>query len=251
MRFKTSIRLTLMLFALIVVFSRLGFWQLERKAGKQLLFERFENAPALSVELALRRQEPFARVEAYGRYDPVRHILLDNKILNGRAGVHVLTPFTLVDGTVLLVNRGWLPLAGDRRSLPEVQTDGSMRILTGLLKKPVASGPRIGDADILVKESWPQLMTYLEFEAIGAALEKPIPPMLLQLDPADDSGFAGRNWTASVMTPEIHGAYALQWFSFAVATFIIWISLGVRGAQLAAKKRNGEPSGNTANRAKK
>jgi len=251
MRFKPSTKLTLALFALAFVFTRLGFWQLERKAEKQLLMERFENAPMLSIEQALLQQEPFARVEVYGRYDPVRHILLDNQILNGRAGIHVLTPFTLPGGLVLLVNRGWLPMPRDRRSLPEVKTDDSLRILTGLLTKPSAGGPRIGGADVLTKDRWPQLITYFELGAISAALEEPLSPLLLKLDPEDISGFGGRHWTAAVMGPEIHGAYALQWFSLAAATLIVWITLGVRRAQQAANRRNGASSGNGADEAKK
>ena len=95
MPFKPSLALTVVLLLLAILFLRLGWWQLERKADKTLLFEQFKQAPQLAIGEALERGETFARVEARGRYDPVRHILLDNKILNGRAGVHVLSPFVL------------------------------------------------------------------------------------------------------------------------------------------------------------
>ena len=114
MIFRPSIRLSLTLIILASLFGRLGMWQMERKAEKQELFDRFENAPMMRVEQAIEQQERFARVEAWGRYDPQRHILLDNKVWQGRAGVHVLTPFTLKNGRTLLVNRGWLPLPPDR-----------------------------------------------------------------------------------------------------------------------------------------
>ena len=228
MYFRTSIKLTLVLLALALLFARLGWWQLERKTEKQLLFEQFGNGPLLSIEQALERGEKFARVEAYGRYDPLHHVLLDNKILNGRAGVHVLTPFTLGNGTGILVNRGWLPLPPDRRSLPEVDTDGSMKTISGILNKPSTGGPRIGEPDVLVMDRWPQLITYLDLDSVSAAMDKSLEPWLLQLEPEDESGFEGRQWQAAVMGPEVHGAYALQWFSLAAAAFIIWITLGVR-----------------------
>ena len=228
MRFRTSVKLTLALLALAFVFARLGWWQLERKAEKQLLFERFDNAPVLVIGEALELGEKFTRVEAYGRYDPLRHVLLDNKILNGRAGVHVLTPFILADGTEILVNRGWLPLPPDRRSLPKVKTDDSMRAIKGILNDPPTGGPRIGMPDTLEADRWPQLVTYFDLDSISAALDASLEPWLLQLDRADSSGFEGRRWQAAVMTPEVHGAYALQWFSLALATLIIWITLGVR-----------------------
>lgn len=228
MYFRTSIKLTLVLLALALLFARLGWWQLERKTEKQLLFEQFGNGPLLSIEQALERGEIFARVEAYGRYDPSRHVLLDNKILKGRAGVHVLTPFTLGNGTRILVNRGWLPLPPDRRSLPEVDTDDSIRTISGILSKPSTGGPRIGEPDVLVMDRWPQLITYLDLDSVSAAMDKSLEPWLLQLEPEDESGFEGRQWQAAVMGPEVHGAYALQWFSLAAAAFIIWITLGVR-----------------------
>ena len=228
MYFRTSVKLTLALLALALLFARLGWWQMERKTEKQALFEQFDNAPVMSIRQALDRAEKFARVEAYGRYDPTRHILLDNKILNGRAGVHVLTPFILGNGTGILVNRGWLPMPPDRRSLPEVDTDDSMRTINGILNKPSSGGPRIGEPDVLVMDRWPQLVTYLDLDTVGAALNTSLEPWLLQLEAEDESGFEGRQWQAAVMEPKVHGAYALQWFSLAAAAFIIWIVLGIR-----------------------
>ena len=233
MPFKPSIKLTLLLLALMLGFLRLGWWQTERKAEKEQLFVQFDNAPVLGMEQALEQGALFARVEARGHYDAERHVLLDNKILNGRAGVHVLTPFNLDDGTRILVNRGWLPIPPDRRSLPEISGNSENRVITGILNQPPAGGPRIGDPDVLVTDQWPQLVTYLELDAVANALGTRLEPWILQLDSGDTSGFEGRQWKAAVMEPEVHGAYALQWYALAAAALIIWITLGVRRAQNA------------------
>lgn len=231
MQFKPTLGLSVSLIALAVVFAWLGKWQLERKDQKQILFDQFNNAPMLSIEQALRQGEQFSRVHASGRFDETRHVLLDNKILNQRTGVHVLTPFVLSDGSSILVNRGWLPLSPDRRHLPAVPTDQSIRDINGILKKPSTDGPRLGQPDVLVTDRWPQLVTYLELESVSDALGTPLPPWLLQLDPADPAGFEGRQWKAAVMEPEVHAAYSFQWFSLSLATMIIWLTLGVRRAQ--------------------
>ena len=236
MSFRPSIKLTLALFILALIFMRLGIWQADRKAEKQMLFEQFENAPVLSLEEALRQQKRFARVEARGRYDPDRHILLDNKIFNGRAGVHVLTPFSLENGTQILVNRGWLPLAADRRSLPAVPTDGRERIVRGIFNRPSTGGQRLGEADIVKRDDWPQLITYLDMNSVGEALDTTLEPWLVQLDADDASGFEDRQWQAAVMTPEVHGAYALQWFALAAAALVIWIILGIRRARSGSRE---------------
>ena len=120
MAFRPAIAQTLILITLAAVFLQLGLWQLDRKAEKEALFERFDEAPSMDLARALDSGSSFARVTAAGRYDAARHVLLDNKIWQGRAGVHVLTPFVLQDDRTILVNRGWLPMPADRSYLPEV-----------------------------------------------------------------------------------------------------------------------------------
>lgn len=228
MRFRPSLALTLVLALLALVFLRLGSWQLERKAEKEALFEAFAAAPEMSLESALAREQEFARVEARGRFDPQRHLLLDNRTWQGRAGVYVLTPFSLDDGRTVLVNRGWLPLAADRRSLPEIPTDGAERTLRGRLVRPPAGGPRLGDADVLVADRWPQLATYFDLDAAAAALGEPLLPWLVQLDATEAGGFEDRQWRPAVMEPAVHGGYAVQWLALLATTVVIWIVLGFR-----------------------
>ncbi len=223
--------LSVSLIAIAVACAGLGYWQLGRKEEKQILFDQFENAPMLSIEEALKQDKPFSRVQAYGRFDDARHVLLDNKIHNGRAGVHVLTPFILNNGATIMVNRGWLPLPPDRRHLPAVPTESSSRTINGILKKPSTGGPRLGKPDELVTDQWPQLVTYLDLETVSDALDIPLPPWILQLDAADSGGFEGRQWKAAVMGPEVHAAYAFQWFALSLATMIIWLTLGIRRAR--------------------
>lgn len=235
MFFRPSITLTLILLALALVFFRLGQWQSDRKAEKILLFDEFRNAPLMTVEQALQSDVNFARVGGSGRYDSTRHILLDNKILNGRAGVHVLTPFTLADGSVVLVNRGWLFLAADRRSLPKVNTPRRIQLIKGIMTRPAEAGHRVGKADQLDDKKWPQLMTYFDLPSISEALGVRLQPMILMLDPDDLNGFEGRNWQPAVMGPDVHGAYAVQWYALAGLSLVIWIVMGVS----RAKKING------------
>jgi surfeit locus 1 family protein len=250
MHFRPSLKLSLTLITLAAVFLRLGLWQLDRKAEKTALFERFANAPAMGLEQALNEQQEFARVEAFGRYDPTRHVLLDNKIWNGRAGVHALTPFSLADGRWLLVNRGWLPLPPDRRSLPAIPTDSAAHTINGRLVAPASSGPRLGSADLLATDRWPQLVTYFDLRSVSTALGEPLQPWILQLDADDASGFGDRQWTPAVMEPPVHGAYAVQWLALGIATLIIWVTLGLRRGEQLARQRGGSPNPETGDRNK-
>ena len=68
MRFRTTFRLTLLLFALAAVFARLGAWQLERMEQKQELFTRFDSAPEMALADAIASEAEFARIRAWGRF---------------------------------------------------------------------------------------------------------------------------------------------------------------------------------------
>lgn len=249
MQFRPSIAQTLILVTLAAVFLRLGLWQLERQAEKKDLFDRFEEAPSMELAQALSAGRAFTRVTALGRYDSERHILLDNKIWQGRAGVHVLTPFRLESGPTLLVNRGWLPMPADRSRLPEAQTDGGRRTLRGRMAPLPATGQRLGLPDVLTTGDWPQLMTYFDLPEIAGALENELEPWIVLLDAEDPSGFDDRQWSPATMGPEVHGGYALQWLALMVTAIVIWVLLGLRrGEQLQKKHRvleTGEHSGGT------
>jgi cytochrome oxidase assembly protein ShyY1 len=230
-RFRSSIGLTAVLVGLALVFARLGLWQLERMHAKEALFLQFAEAPALTIAQARERGQRFARVQAYGRYDTRRHILLDNRIFNGQAGVHVLSPFVLEDGSSVLVNRGWLALPPDRRSLPVISTDSAPTTISGRWNTLPDKGPRVGPADQLTTDDWPQLVTYFDIGPISQALELDLPPWILQLDETEPSGFQGRDWQPAVMEPKTHGAYAVQWFALCAAVIVTWIVLGVRAGR--------------------
>jgi surfeit locus 1 family protein len=236
--FKPSISSTIFLFALAALFAGLGNWQLQRKAEKEALFDQFESAPKLEITQALEQNRRFARVEAWGRFDTERHLLLDNRTFRGRAGVHVLTPFILGDGQVVLVNRGWLPLPPDRSYLPEVPTDGAPMTIHGRLNGVRTEGPRLGPPDELDPDRWPQLVTYLDPEPLSEVYGTALPPWLVQLGADEEQGFQGREWKAAVMPAATHGAYAVQWFALAAAAIVIWLTLGYR----AGGRRKGSES---------
>jgi surfeit locus 1 family protein len=246
MQFRPSIAQTLILVTLAAVFLRLGLWQLERKAEKAALFERFEQAPSMELAQALSAGRPFTLVTALGRYDPERHILLDNKIWQGRAGVHVLTPFRLESGPTLLVNRGWLPMPADRSRLPEVQTDGGPRELRGRLAPSPAPGQRLGAPDVLTTDEWPQLMTYFDLPDVAAALGNELEPWLVLLDAEDPSGFSDRQWSPATMGPEVHGGYAVQWLALMVTAIVIGVLPALRrGGELQKERRARETGEHT------
>lgn len=232
MKFKTHWGLTALLATLAAVFVCLGSWQLDRAGAKTLVQAQFD-AAATATTLQDRLPE-WTTASLYGQLDPERHLLLENKIFQGRAGVHVLTPLTLSDGTTLLVNRGWLPLPADRSALPAVPTPADPLELEGRLGPLSAPGVRIGTPQALQADVWPQLIVYPDWDRMERALGLQLHRQVLYLDAASDAGFDDRNWTPFTMGPDRHRAYALQWFTFALTALIIWLVLGFRAGRRSA-----------------
>jgi len=217
-----------MLLLLATLFANLGMWQTRRAAEKTVLEQQFLGAPALPLKIAIARGERFAHIDVSGRYDPERHILLDNQVWNGRAGVHVFTPFRTGDGSTILVNRGWLPLGADRNTLPGIPTPQHQMVLRGILNKTPTPGRALGEADKLVRDRWPQLVTYLQITDISKALQIPLMEQIVQLSAAEQTGFEGRDWKPVFLGSDRHRAYAFQWFALMVACLALWVFISYR-----------------------
>lgn len=216
------------LLPLALLMIALGWWQVERMKEKASLIDAFEGGETTALERAIENSLRYARVSSTGRFDTRRHILLDNQVLHGTAGVHVLTPFQTFSGETILVNRGWKPLPADRRSLPDVWTPAVPVAIRGILAPPPEYGPQLGAADELGTDDWPQLVTYLDISAAAEALQTDLAAWVVWLDPGDPAGFEGRDWSPVAMKPERHRAYAVQWFALAGTALIIWLVLLLR-----------------------
>lgn len=217
-----------LLLVLAVVFASLGQWQVKRKGEKQDLLDRFEQAREMSLQQGVNSGLDFARVEVLGHYESSWHLLLDNKIWQGQVGVHVLSLFYSQEGIPMLVDRGWLAMNPDRRSLPKVVTPGAQIVISGLLSRPPGGGVQLGQPDAFDKLEGPLLVTYLDIEQVAQAVGLPIAPFILKLDAADHTGFENREWQPAVILPSQHQAYAVQWFALAAAAIILIFTIGIR-----------------------
>ncbi len=226
--FRPSRAATLVLFLLACLFASLGTWQQRRAVEKLAIEQQNLNAPPLSLETAVTQNSRFSTINARGHYDASRHILLDNQIWQGQAGVYVFTPFYTTEGTAILVNRGWLPLSPDRKNLPAIPTPNAEVELTGILNTPPVPGRVLGSADQLQREQWPQLVTYLNLPDISETLGTPLENWVVQLAKTEPDGFDGRDWQPVYLSSSRHQGYAFQWFALLAACVVMWVFLGLR-----------------------
>jgi surfeit locus 1 family protein len=217
----------------IVLFVRLGMWQLDRADEKRSLIEQYEAGQRSQVELTTETADKlphYQRVRVSGRYDPAHQILLDN-MPSGRSGwpgYRVVTPLQLSDGSWQLVDRGWVPMGRTRADLPDLQVSDSERTLTGIRDTLPRAGMKMGDAAAATDAPWPRVLNFPQQPAIEQELGRKLLPGLVLLDASQPDGYE-RVWQAHVgIGPERHIGYAVQWFAFAVAAAVIYGLLSFR-----------------------
>jgi surfeit locus 1 family protein len=137
----------------------------------------------------------------------------------------VVQPLRLPDGRHVLVNRGWLPAAATREQLPPVRTPAGEVSLQGLRLEHL---PRAFEPAGTRHEGrvW-QNVSIGEFAAwSGLALE----PYVLEQHSALDDGLV-RDWPRAGAGADMHESYALQWYSLAVLSVLLFIGLNLKRAR--------------------
>jgi cytochrome oxidase assembly protein ShyY1 len=228
----------LLALAVIVLFSRLGFWQLDRMHEKQAMLDAVHGVLQLRQALPLAAAADPARSANYdwsagdGRFVDLPPILLDNQGRDERSGVRAYRVFQPEAGAPLLVELGWLPLPGDRK-LPTVPRPDTVTRVTGLLAPPPSAGLAHGAA--VAQPDGTLLAVALQPTALRQPLHlAALAPRVLKLDPAQALPAGGPTYARDLdilpntLPPERHLGYAVQWFGLALAVLITALVLTLR-----------------------
>lgn len=193
--------------------------------------EQLARAPAISVstrDLAAADVE-LRRVVARGTLAPKYTVLIDNRLRQGVAGYHVVTPLHLGEGRYVLVNRGWVAAGADRSRPPQFATPQEEITVTGLAVVPTG---RFLELSGSVAEG--RVWQNLTLERYRGAIPIAIQPFVIQQAPegAPGDGLV-REWPPPDFGVEKHYGYAFQWFSLAAAILVFWLVTHVRGKRKA------------------
>ncbi len=231
---------------LVALMVNLGFWQLHRLEDRQA-FNRdvrersaqevapFGEVVAPVVAGAAGADElTWRRVQLAGTYLADEQVLQVNRSQAGRPGVNVVTPMRLDDGTVVVVNRGFVPsatLSVDDAPAPpsgEVAVTGRVRTserrsLGGLVEPQgeLATVQRIDLPRLAEQLPGPLAPVYVELLASDPAQEGPLLPLA---DPELSEG--------------PHLSYMVQWWFFSACVVVGWV-LAVRRSAGAGGRRPG------------
>ncbi len=214
---------------LLSLLLSLGMWQANRAIEKRTIIQQQETAllmPGTRLSTAFEdnaETSRYQKLEVAGHYDTQQQFLIDNQISEGKAGYFVLTPFILQgENKAILVNRGWLPLNQDRKNLPDVSMTAEPGVITGRANTFPSVGIKLEGAEIPTDTS-PSVVQIVDTQVLAKKLGYSLFSFQLELDKTQPNGFK-REWhTTTLMPPEQHTAYAMQWFALAFTLTVLFI----------------------------
>jgi surfeit locus 1 family protein len=130
--------------AMIALTLWLGNWQMNRaqeKRERQALFEARSHDTAVRLTGAVPAADPllYRRVTVTGTWMADRQFYVDNRIREGRAGFHVVTPLAIDGaGAAVLVNRGWVARGPEYPRAPRVAVPAGRIEVAGMAIRPPA-----------------------------------------------------------------------------------------------------------------
>lgn len=218
---------TLVTLLAITLLVKLGFWQLERAEQKQQLFDDFGGSEQIRLQPLPTIQSDqlpprYTEVQVQGEFDPERYFLRDNQIFNGVVGYHVIGLLTHPElADKVPVNLGWVAAPVDRSVLPELTLPSGQQNFNGLIYYPDQAAFQLSEQSFS-NISWPLRLQQFEFKRLEAATGIPLQPYMVLLSESSELGYP-RQWEPQVMAPTKHQAYALQWFSLALACALVFL----------------------------
>lgn len=232
------IEATVFAVACMAILIGLGVWQLDRKVWKENLIAALQTRLAkppepLPPREAWQRLVPgdaeYTRVTFPAEFVPGESALVYTAGSAFRPDVHgpgywVMAPARLAGGSIVVVNRGFLPF--DRKDAANAVPQGSIDIV-GVLRWPEVAGMFTPDPE-------PQNnIWYLRDPTAIAAAKKwdTVAPFYIDMEAPAPEGGLPKPGKLEVALPDNHLQYALTWFGLALAcggVYVTWLARRLR-----------------------
>lgn len=228
---------TIAAFATFAGFVALGVWQLERRAWKRELIERVEQRihaepsaaptpaewPRMNAAL-----DEYRRVQVSGVFLHDAEALVQASTELG-AGWWVMTPLRQADGTIVLVNRGFVPpQRRDRLTRATGNPQGEVAIV-GLLRQSEPGGGFLRNNAPAAERWYSRDVTTI---AAARQLDKVAPYFIDAGRTRSSDTRAPVDGMTVVQFRDNHSVYAFTWFALAamvIAAAVVLIRLDRRG----------------------
>ena len=220
----------------------LGTWQVERRAWKHDLIARVDQRVA-AAPVAPPGRSDWPQVGA--DRDEYRHVRVSGHFLNDReaqvvastvkgSGYWVMTPLQTDDGSIILVNRGFVPAENrDPETRPAGQLSGPVTV-TGLLRITEPKGGFLRSNDPAAERWYSR-----DVAAIAAARGlADVAPYFIDADATPNPGGLPVGGLTVVSFPDSHLVYAITWYGLA-ALLLVGVAHAVRSERRVRRSQTG------------
>ena len=208
---------------------RLGIWQLDRLDQRRAFNAHYlvtSALPMLKITSASQvdlTSMAYRAVEISGVYDPTNQVVLRNQYYNKQPGYYLLTPLVLSDKTALLVERGWIPAAGNTAPVDWRQYDEPGVITISGILRLGETQPELGgvpDPTLTPGQTRLDYWNIVNVERITQQVPYKLLPVFVQPNPDPARAQPPYPFQPEIVIDEgPHLGYALQWFTFAALLF--------------------------------
>jgi len=214
--------------ALVIVFAivccLLGWWQLNRRAEAWQEIDRVDNnysaepvpiADVLPELSSFSEDQKWTPVTATGTYLTDAQVLVRSRPFNGLPGFEVLTPLQLSDGSIFIVDRGWVA-TGDEQDSPDsvpAAPGGEVTVVARI---------KAGEPTIAGRSAPAGQIATIYLPDLAKRMDAPTYTGAYGLMVTESPGTADRPAAAPkpVRDEGPHLSYAFQWFVFALMAFV-------------------------------
>jgi cytochrome oxidase assembly protein ShyY1 len=233
--------LTLAVIAAVVLCLFAARWQWDRYQFKVDRKERVEQALAAAPQpiasAADAEIDEWTVVAATGRFDAENQIVILGRSQGGAAGVQVIAPLVLADGSVIVVNRGFTANGSGTVDPAAIAAPppGAVTVIGPVRPSQKqgafgAADPATGDLDV---------MNRIDLDRIAKQLNAPVAATYIEADSTSPD-----LQPVALPTPSLgnHLSYVGQWILFAILAVVGWWVLVRRGLASERKAANGVSS---------
>lgn len=227
-RFRPGAAATVATVVALAVLLALGIWQLRRMEWKRELIAAAEASlagpptvlGALPPDL---RSLDWRRVRVRLELLDDRSFALGTEARAGELGARLVTPARLPDGSLVLLDRGFVAEADLPPHLP-----GSMRANGPVVVEGVARSLTDRRAAWFTPEDEPEARRFwrLDPRVLEDFVGEPVAPVLIVAERAEPAAILGRTAPVRVEVRDPHLGYALTWFGLAAALAVIYLLFG-------------------------
>ena len=213
----------------MAVTASLGVWQLNRAEQKEAIALAVQARTAqaeLAGESLLGELDATAlqhrRLSLRGRWLNEHAVWLDNRQMNGRPGLYLLTPLQLAGSEqAVLVQRGWVPRHfQDRSQVPALPDEPGEVVVSGRIALSPSKLYELGQGQGgLIRQN-------IDLADFRAETKLPLVGVtVLQTDAAQ--GVLQRDWPVINAGVDKHHGYAFQWFGLCalIASLYVWFQI--------------------------